>query len=52
MKILGRIESVNSPYGKEIWKPSWKDTMRYKDNISKKGSLLIIQNLLLTTMNS
>lgn len=38
MKILGKIENVNSPYGKEIWKPRWKDNQRYKDNISRKGN--------------
>jgi hypothetical protein len=51
MKILGKIENVNSPYGREIWKPRWKDNQKYKDNISRKGNLIIIQNLFPTIMS-
>ena len=39
MKILSKIQGVNSPYGKTVWKAKWKENMKYKDNISRKESV-------------
>lgn len=39
MKILSKIEGVNSPYGKNVWKTKWRENMKYKDNISRKESV-------------
>lgn len=36
MKILQKIETVNSPYGREKWVPKWKENLKFKDNISRK----------------
>ena len=51
MKIIDKLENVHSDYDTMTLNHGWRDNLRYRDILVKKGSLLPIQSQSQITIN-